>query len=663
MPSLDTHEIQPSWAALVAFALLVRGHLGEEEIILATVGQGRRRLLQTHVLDSDVTLAFADLLGNSLDPGATDFRIEGRSAPEGAGIAGCVRLESGVARLEFEAGGALSSAGPWPAVHFQQLFDSILRDPQKPLGDHSMLAPEEVSLLLGPYSGPSLDPELDREETLPQIFATTVQRFGGRPAVEEDGLRRTYAELEATANRIAHLLQSSGLGRGSLVGHWFPRGATAYAVLLGILKAGAAYVPLDPDLPPARVRQVATECRMDLLLAPASAGTGAGLPCPVLDPMAPACDLGALPEVPPALASGPEDLAYVIFTSGSTGTPKGVPITHRSACSLVRAEQQLFKAAPEDRVFQGFSLAFDASVEELWLAWASGACLVAGTKALMQAGPDLGKRLAEAEVTVLSTVPTLLGILGDPIPSLRLLILGGEACPATLVDRWWRPGLRMVNTYGPTEATVISTWTDLLPGRPVTIGKALPNARVYVLDGHGRPRPIGVPGELHLSGGGLSAGYLGRPDLTAERFIPNPFADGPFTARLYRTGDRVRFNAEGDLEFLGRIDAQVKLRGFRIEPEEIEASLRLEPTVLAAAVTLWKQAGLERLVAYVVPRPGSSPDEASLLRGLRERLPVYMVPASIEALDDLPTLASGKLDRKRLPAPRRGPLSAQRGSL
>ncbi len=255
----------------------------------------------------------------------------------------------------------------------------------------------------------------------------------------------------------------------------------------------------------------------------------------------------------------------------------------------------------------------------------------------------------------------MLGIIDDPIPSLHLLILGGEACPAELVNRWWRPDLRMVNTYGPTEATVIATWTDLLPGRPVTIGKALANARVYVLDGHGRPCPIGVPGELHLSGGGLSAGYLGRPDLTAERFIPNPFADGPVTARLYRTGDRVRFNADGDLEFLGRIDAQVKLRGFRIELEEIEASLRLDPTVLAAAVTLWKQAGLERLVAYVVPRPGSSPDEASLLQGLRERLPVYMVPASIETLDDLPTLASGKLDRKRLPAPRQRAAAAPAG--
>ncbi len=651
MPITDIHEIPPVRVALAAFALLAKGHLGEEDLTLVVTSQGQSSQASIRVLESDTAKGLASILGNSLDPGMAEFQIEGRSTPEGVRIAGWIRFTNGDASLELKAGDGLSSAGPWPSAHFKQLFDSMLRDPSKPLGDHSLLAPDELALLLGPYSGPPHDPELTREETLPQIFAETVQCCPDQPAIEEDCHRQTYAELDATANRIAHLLLAKGMGRGSLVGHGFHRGATAYAALLGILKAGAAYVPLDPDLPPARVRQVAAECRMDLFLAPASAGVDLGLACPVLDPMAPTCNLGGLPDFTPADACSSDDLAYVIFTSGSTGTPKGVPITHRSVCTLVRAEQQLFNISPEDRVFQGFSLAFDASVEELWLAWASGACLVSGTKSLMQSGPDLGKRLTETGVTVLSTVPTLLGIIGDPVPSLRLLILGGEACPQDQVERWWRPDLRMVNTYGPTEATVISTWTDLSPDRPITIGKALPNDRVYVLDGQGRPCPMGVPGELHLSGVGLSAGYLGRPDLTAERFIPNPYADGPFTERLYRTGDRVRFNQDGDLEFLGRIDAQVKLRGFRIELEEIEASLRLDPAVLAVAVTLWKEDGIERLVAYVVPRQGSDLDETALLQGLRERLPSYMVPARIECLETLPTLSSGKLDRKRLPMP------------
>ena len=523
--------------------------------------------------------------------------------------------------------------------------------PEPRPGDLPRLSAQEEALLRGPLSGPPHDPALTRDETLPVIFAATVARHAQRPAVCEDGRVLSYAALDELSDRLAQALWSRGLGSGALVGLWLPRSATAYAALLGILKAGAAYVPLDPELPPARVLQVAQECGMDLLLAAADPMDLPGLGCLVLDPAALGREGDAETGHLPLSTPGTGDLAYVIFTSGSTGTPKGVPITHRSACTLVRAEAQLFGVGPEDRVFQGFSLAFDASVEELWLAWASGACLVVGTRAFMQAGPGLGRRLEEAGVTVLSTVPTLLGLVEDAIPSLRLLILGGEACPADLVTRWARPGLRLVNTYGPTEATVIATWTDLQPGRPVTIGRAVPNARVYVLDEKGRLCPRGTAGELHLSGAGLSAGYLGRPELTAERFLPNPYTDGPFTERLYRTGDLVRFNSEGDLEFLGRIDAQVKLRGFRIELEEIEAALRQDPSVLAAAVTLLKEDGLERLVGYVVPRPGQAVDEAALLRGLRERLPSYMVPAGLEALPALPTLASGKVDRRGLPAP------------
>ena len=515
-------------------------------------------------------------------------------------------------------------------------------------GDLPRLSALEEALLRGPRSGPPHDPALTRDETLPAIFAETVARHAQRPAVSEDGRVLSYAALDEHSDRLAQVLGSRGIGVGALVGLWLPRSATAYAALLGILKAGAAYVPLDPELPPARVLQAAQECGMNLLLAAADLP---GLGCPILDPSVLGVEGGAETARLPLPTLGTGDRAYVIFTSGSTGTPKGVPITHRSACTLVRAEAQLFGVGPEDRVFQGFSLAFDASVEDLWLAWASGACLVVGTRAFMQAGPELGRRLEEAGVTVFSTVPTLLGLVEDAVPSLRLLILGGEACPADLVTRWARPGLRLVNTYGPTEATVIATWTDLHPGRPVTIGRAVPNARVYVLDEQGRLCPPGAAGELHLSGVGLSAGYLGRPELTAERFLPNPYADGPTTDRLYRTGDLARFDDEGDLEFLGRLDAQVKLRGFRIELEEIEAALRQDSSVLAAAVTLLKEDTLERLVAYVVPRPGQGVDEAALLRGLRERLPSYMVPACIERLDALPTLASGKVDRPRLPAP------------
>ena len=651
MPVPATHEISCFQAALGAFALLAEAHLGAEGIVLETEALGVHRQVSMRARELELVGGLVDTVWKNLDPGTQACRIEGSSAHGSGRISGDIRIQDDVAHLEDLAWEGVILSKDWSLVHFGRLVETIRGDASARVDRVSMLSTEEQALLLGPFSGPLHDPGLTRGETLLEIFTATAQQHRQRPAIDEAGRVLTYGDLDGWSNRVARMLLTKGVGRGSLVGHWMARSATAYAALLGILKTGAAYVPLDPELPPARVRQVATECRMDLLLASTVRAEGVRLECPILDLAERSAELAALSLTDPAVRVETEDLAYVIFTSGSTGTPKGVPITHRSVCTLVRAEAQLFGVRPEDRVFQGFSLAFDASVEELWLAWVSGACLVVGTRTLMQAGPELGKRLSEAGVTVFSTVPTLLGLLADPVPSLRLLILGGEACPADLVDRWSRPGLRMVNTYGPTEATVIATWADLQPGHQVTIGRAVPNTRVYVLDGQGALCPIGVPGELHLSGAGLSAGYLGRPDLTAERFIPNPFADGPFCDRLYRTGDRVRFNDRGELEFLGRIDAQVKLRGFRIELDEIEAVLRLEPTVLAAAVTLWPDPGLERLVAYVVPRSGCSVEEAGLLQALRQRLPSYMVPSAIELLDRLPVLASGKVDRKRLPAP------------
>ncbi|WLT31300.1 Pls/PosA family non-ribosomal peptide synthetase [Geothrix sp. PMB-07] len=646
---LSSTAITPSTAALLAFARLAQGHLGEDDLLLEAEADGGLRSASLQLGEGPSTQITAETLALQLGrPEA--FALTAKTSAEGMPFRGRIQISGQEARLQMEAG-ATPPMTPWILRHFSRLYRLILDGPESALEGLSMLDDEERAVLLGPFSGPAFDPELSTPGSLADLFAATLRRHGALPAIEEDGRTWTYAELDALAEAIALGLRQRGLGQGSLVGHWMPRGLQAYAALLGILKSGAAYVPLDPGLPPARVRQVALECGMHLLLASPSLGTVPDLPCSQVDSTA--LGAGGTENEPASVGPGAEDLAYVIFTSGSTGTPKGVPITHLAACTLVRAEQRLFAPHAEDRIFQGFSLAFDASVEELWLAWASGACLIAGTPALMQSGPDLGKRLTEAGITVLSTVPTLLGLLADRIPTLRLLILGGEACPEDLVARWWRPDLRLVNTYGPTEATVISTWTDLRPGQAVTIGKAVPNDRVYVLDAERRLCPIGVPGELHLSGAGLSRGYLGRPDLTAERFIPNPFSDGPLTERLYRTGDRVRFNADGDLEFLGRIDTQVKLRGFRIELEEIEAALRVEAEVVAAAVTLWKADDPERLVAYVVLQPGALFDADRLLRALRQRLPSYMVPASIDALAELPTLASGKLDRKRLPAPTR----------
>ena len=329
-------------------------------------------------------------------------------------------------------------------------------------------------------------------------------------------------------------------------------------------------------------------------------------------------------------------------------------IEHRSVCNLVRAEGRIYRVRPSDRVYQGFSVAFDASVEEIWMALSAGATLVAGTSSMVRSGPALARLLTEAHVTVLSCVPTLLSMIEDDMPTLRLLIVGGETCPADLVRRWARPGRRMLNTYGPTEATVIATYTDCDPQRPVTIGRPLPNYRVYILDPQMQPAPPGVAGELHIGGVGIARGYVGRPGLTAERFVANPFERQPPFDRLYKTGDLARYTPAGDIEFLGRIDSQVKLRGFRIELAEIESVVMECPEVQSAAVNVWRDAaGIEQLVGYVVARPQATIDEQQIKSRIRARLPSYMVPAMLETVEQLPVLASsGKVDRKRLPPPR-----------
>jgi non-ribosomal peptide synthetase-like protein len=566
----------------------------------------------------------------------------------------------------------------------------------------------------------------------------------------------TYGELERRANQLARFLRSRGVRRGDCVGLWLPRSIDVYVALLGILKAGAAYVPLDPEYPAERVGFILSDCQARALVttselavqvgqasrlsAPPSGSTvptsepheiGSRSQSDVAFPLTPALSPGErenrrqdfresdapgnverltlilpLPggegrgegeqaiRPPRPLGTGsspchseispfrgeilaldecqrniatqpcdrlsrtdtgatPEDLCYVIYTSGTTGKPKGVEIEHRSACHLVRAEGKLFQVQSSDRVYQGFSVAFDASVEEVWLAFFAGATLVAGTKEMVRSGAALSRMLADAGVTVLSCVPTLLAMMDEDVPTVRLLILGGETCPPDLVKRWWRPGRRVFNTYGPTEATVIATCAECHPEEPVTIGQPVPNYLACILDEQLRPVPAGVAGELCLGGVGLARGYLGRPELTQEKFISIASDEGP-AQRLYRTGDLTRWTADGSkLEFLGRIDTQVKIRGFRVELAEIESVLRECPGVQAAAVALHEDVpGVQQLVAYLVPQPATPFDENAIRATLRAKLPAYMVPALLETLPQLPMLASGKVDRKNLPAPR-----------
>lgn len=488
------------------------------------------------------------------------------------------------------------------------------------------------------------------------LFEAQVDLNPDRIAVECGSLQMTYRELDESANQLARHLCSLGVTAESCVAFWLPRSTEVYVTLLGILKSGAAYVPLDAEYPADRVTYILNDSGSRIVITtPEYADRLVGFAGTILLIDFDWPTIAMQPKtrlIRDTSEFGPQNLCYVIYTSGSTGKPKGVQIEHRNAVHLARTEAARFAIQPEDRVYQGFSIAFDASVEELWLAWCAGATLVAATSQMIHAGPDLPRQLTELGVTVLSCVPTLLAMMEGDLPKVRILIVGGEACSPDLVARWCVPGRKMFNTYGPTEATVIATWAECDPAKRVTIGEPLPGYTAYVMDSDCRALPPGEIGELYLGGAGLARGYVGRDDLTRERFVEIPMADST-SQRLYKTGDLVRWTTDGQLDFLGRADGQVKLRGFRVELSEIESELIRCPGVLAAAATVREDVpGVQQLIAYLVPRTGGEFDEDEIRKLLREKLPVYMIPAIFEPIESLPTLTSGKVDRKQLPAPR-----------
>ena len=510
-------------------------------------------------------------------------------------------------------------------------------------------------------AGPALcgpaRPEFLTGELVQEVFAASAKKWPQRTALRCNGTEMTYAELRRRSTMFARYLRRLGVGAGDAVVMWMPRGMEMYVALLGILEAGGYYVPMDPDFPLERVAFTAQDCQARVLVT-----MHALLPVnvPEFQCVAVRFDndqdhIAAEPAKPlRALETGvtPDHLAYMIYTSGTSGRPKGVMIPHRAIRHFVFAEGSVVGFTEKDVVAQSASLSFDLSQEEIWLSLAAGATIQVVTKQMLQTGGELGKSLTRQGVTVWSTVPTLLAMQEADLPTVRLLIVGGEACPPELVRRWAKKDRRMLNTYGPTETTITATWCELKPDQPVTIGRPLPNYTAYVLDEQRQLVPRGESGELCLGGPGMALGYLNRAKLTAEKFIANPFGGSEVADPvLYRTGDLVRINDHGDIEFLGRLDTQVKIRGYRVELAEIEAVL-VELGGLrhvAVAVQPVGESGDPVLAAYLLPRDGEKVDEAGLRERCRERLPAYMVPALFAVVDHLPMMASGKVDRARLP--------------
>ncbi|MEU7202995.1 non-ribosomal peptide synthase/polyketide synthase [Streptomyces sp. NPDC045470] len=496
-----------------------------------------------------------------------------------------------------------------------RLLEAVTADPARPIGEADVLTPAEHARTSG-ADGPQVPPA-----TVPELFARQVARRPGAPAVLSASGTLTYQELNARANRLAHLLLSRGIGPGHVVALAFPRGADLVVAVLATLKAGAAYLPLDTGYPAERLAFMLDDARPSLLLTGVAGQDVPGSDhLPRLDPDEgggqPARDLAGQPDTDPgaeqAGRSGldrgqagrpdPAHPAYVIYTSGSTGVPKGVAVTHAGAAALAATQTDAFGAGPGSRVLQFASPSFDAAFWELCMALLTGAALVVAPAERLLPGPDLAAVLAGHDVTHLTVPPVALGVMTpDQLAPVTCLVVAGENCPPRTAAAF-APGRLMVNAYGPTESTVCGTMSRPLTGDGAVapIGTPVTGTRAYVLDAALRPVPTGVAGELYLAGAGLAQGYLRRPGVTAERFTADPF--GAPGTRMYRTGDLVRWNADGELEFTGRTDDQVKIRGHRVELGEVEAAMAAHPEVAQAVAAVRDDGpGGTRLVGYVVP--------------------------------------------------------------
>jgi len=557
------------------------------------------------------------------------------------------------------------------ARHFIHLLQSIVQNPDTTVARLPLMGAEERQLLLEKWRGFSIDygPTLAIQQLFEEQAALTPEAVALEfvplsPTCPYPPTYMTYAELNRRANQLAHYLRDLGVGPEILVGLQMQRSPEMLVGMLGILKAGGAYLPLDPDYPAERIRYMIDDSGVQIVVTnmAVTSEDASGIHYVHCH----ASELDSQPETNPEPLTRPEHLAYVIYTSGSTGQPKGVEVLQRGLINHARSLANIYDLGVGDRVLQFITLSFDAAGEEIYPALISGATLVLISSAAELVGGRLLHFCAAHDIHVLHLPASIWHQSVDDMAgaapldlSLRVLLVGGERPDLTRLRTWarlHRHPARFINAYGPTESTITALWfetastpqmVDALELIPV--GRPLPNVHVYILDEAMQPVPIGVPGELYIGGVGVARGYLGRPQLTSERFLPDPFLSYP-GARIYKTGDLARWLPNGYIEFMGRVDEQVKIRGFRVELGEIESALVLLSAVKEAAVTARVDDGHQRLVAYVVPAHDSLVID-QVREALRQRLPEYMIPAAFVLLDELPRLPNGKIDRHSLPEP------------
>ncbi|MFF8804025.1 non-ribosomal peptide synthetase [Streptomyces omiyaensis] len=574
------------------------------------------------------------------------------TCPSGAGA-------DGVLDIVFDGGLFDAESVARFAGHYDGLLHSLTAAPDAPLSAAELLGPADLAFLAEVGGGP-VRPV--RESTVVREFEARVEEAPDGTAVVVDDAATSYAELNLRANRLAALLRGRGVGRGDRVGLCLRRNADLPASILAVLKTGAAYVPLDPSSPAGRVAEIAADAEVRLVVAHAEAGRavrGVGAPVVVLDEVR--AELAELPGHNPPLAARPGDVAYVIYTSGSTGKPKGVLLEHRGVVNFIDSTRELFELTPADRVLGFASATFDVSVFETFSALLTGARLYVATDEERLSVDRLQSLMERHGITVIDLPPTVMPLLApERFDALRIAFVGGESFSGELVNRW-NPGRRLFNGYGPTECTVTmiveecpGSWESSPP-----IGLPMANHVAHVLDRELRPVPVGVPGELVIGGAGLARGYLGRDELTAQKFIADPFGTAP-GGRLYRTGDLVKRLPDGRLVFLGRIDQQVKIRGLRIELGEVESALTGFDGIGPVSVVAWTDDhGAKHLVGYLTGVTGQQ--VPAVREHLGALLPAYMIPSYFVVLDELPVTSSGKVDRRRLPAPDPGRAGGERG--